>query len=57
VGFLETVLGFLGPTGSPKKLPGSLKEAIKNFRAEILTIFSLLFWSKTMTTKRHFEIY
>ena len=34
------------PTGSPKKLPGSPKEAIKNFRAEILTIFSLLFMSK-----------
>ena len=36
---------------SPKKLPGSPQEATKNFRTEILTIFSLLFGSK-----RHFEI-
>jgi hypothetical protein len=26
--------------GSPMKLPGSTQEATKNFRAEILTIFS-----------------
>ena len=26
--------------------PGSPQEATKNFRAEILTIFLLLFWSK-----------
>ena len=31
---------------SQKKLPRSTKEALKTFRAEILTIFSLLFWSK-----------
>ena len=52
--FLEFPGSFLGlPVGfliddimyipkKPKKLPGSYK----NFRAEILTIFSLLFWSK-----------
>jgi hypothetical protein len=34
------------PIGSPKKLPGSPKEAVKTFRAEILTIFLLVFWSK-----------
>jgi hypothetical protein len=39
------------PTGSPKKLPGSTKEGLKNFRAEILTIFSLLILVKTMTPK------
>ena len=32
------------PTGRPKKLPGSPKEAIKTVRAEFLTIFLLLFW-------------
>ena len=32
--------------GGQKELPGSPQEATKNFRAEILTIFSLLFWSK-----------
>ena len=32
--------------GNPKKLPGSPQEATKNFRADILTIFSLLYWSK-----------
>ena len=32
--------------GSPKKLPGSPQEATKKIRAEILIIFSLLFWSK-----------
>ena len=31
---------------TPKKLPGNPKKAIKIFRAEILTIFSLLFWLK-----------
>ena len=31
---------------SPKKLPRSPQEATKNFRAEILTIFLLLFWLK-----------
>ena len=30
--------------GSPRKLPGRPQEATKNFRAEILTLFSLLFW-------------
>jgi hypothetical protein len=29
---------------SPKMLQGSPKEATKKFKAEILTIFSLLFW-------------
>ena len=29
-----------------KKLPGSSKEAIKTFRAEILTIFLLVSWAK-----------
>jgi hypothetical protein len=31
---------------NPKKLQGRPKEAIKTFRAEILTIFPVLFWSK-----------
>ena len=31
---------------NPKKLPGSSREATKKFRAEILTIFLFLFWSK-----------
>ena len=31
-------------TGSPKKTPESPKEAIKTFRAEILTTFLLPFW-------------
>ena len=30
----------------PPKLPESPQEATKNFRADILTLFSLLFWSK-----------
>ena len=30
----------------PKDLSGSPKEALKTFRAEILTIFLLVFWSK-----------
>ena len=34
------------------KSPGSYKK----FRAEILTMFSLLFWSKWWHEKRHFEI-
>jgi hypothetical protein len=37
------------PTGSPKKLPGSPHEATKNFRAEILTIFSCYF-GKSMSS-------
>ena len=44
---------FLGLSGDlvnkirkPKKLAGSPKEALKTFRAEILTIFLLVYWSK-----------
>ena len=33
------------------KSPGSPQEATKNFRAEILAIFSLLFWSKRWNQK------
>ena len=36
---------------SPKKLSGSPKEAIKTFRVEILTIFSLVFWKKFLHQK------
>jgi hypothetical protein len=43
---VSNIIKIRKPTGSPKKLPGSPKEDIKTFRAEILTIFSLLFWFK-----------
>ena len=45
LGLLGSFLRLPGkPTGSLKKIPGSPQAAIKTFRAEILTIFSLLFW-------------
>jgi hypothetical protein len=39
---------FLGPTGyrKPQKASRKPNEAIRNFMAEIIRIFSLLFWSK-----------
>ena len=37
---------FLGASWKPKKVPGSPQDATKNFRAEILAIFTVLFWSK-----------
>ena len=39
------------PIGSPKKLPGNAKEAIKTFRAEILTIVTLVFGRNDDTKK------
>jgi hypothetical protein len=44
-GFLDPFWGFL-INDITTKSPGSHPEATKNFRAEILTIFLLLFWSK-----------
>ena len=55
VDFLIKMILLTKSPGSPKKLPGSPQEATKNFRAEILTLFSLLFRSKR-SHKRHFEI-
>jgi hypothetical protein len=50
-GFLGIISLIRKPTGSPKKLSVSPKEAIKTFRAEILTIFSLVFGQNDHTKK------
>ena len=43
---VDDIMYLLSPQEAPRKPPGSPREATKNFRAEILTIFSLLFWPK-----------
>ena len=43
-------------TRSPKKLPGSPKEAIKNFQRRNPYNIFVGFLVKTVTSKRHFEI-
>ena len=44
------------PTGSPKKLPGSPKEGIKNFYGRNPYNIFVAIWVKTMTPERNFEI-
>ena len=44
------------PTGSPKKLPGSPKEAKKNFQGRNSYDIVVAILVKAITPKRHFEI-